>query len=190
MEQQQADDRFRALVQHASDIITVLAADGTIRYQSPSIQRVLGYTAEDRRGASAFGLLHPDDVARAQTFFSDVVHSPGRVASLVVRAQHADGSWRSIEALANNLLADPAVAGIVVNARDITERTRAEEDVRRSEATLAAAQRITHLGSWQCALRTGEGRLSDESFRVLGYQPQAFAPPLERYLASVHPADW
>ncbi len=124
-----SEERFRSLVQNSSDVITVTAPDGTIMYQSPSIERVLGYRAEDLLGTNGFDSMeiHPDDLARIQGIYADLLGRPGGTASAEVRIRHADGSWRVIESFGSNLLEDPAIGKIVSNYRDITERKRAQE---------------------------------------------------------------
>jgi len=118
--------RFRALVQNSSHMVIVLDAGGGITYASPAFRRMLGYREDARVGQNVFELIHPDDVGDVRARFGEhlagLAHSPG----FGFRFLAADGSWRNIEALANNLLDDPAVGGVVFNCRDVTERKRAE----------------------------------------------------------------
>ncbi len=124
------EQRFRALVQRASDLILVVDPTGVISYVSPSIARVLGHAAEDVRGTSWLDLLHPDDAAHTRRIYAELVATPGASAAGEVRARHRDGSWRTLEVNRSNLLDEPGVEGIVVNARDITERKAFEEQLR------------------------------------------------------------
>src|SRR5829696_1786611 len=121
-----SEARFRSLVQHAADIVSVLDAGGRRRYVSPAIERVLGIRPEDLIGKEFVALLHPGDAPRVQRVLAEVAETPGAQATLNYRARHRDGSWRWVEATFTNLLADPSVGGIVVNARDVTERREAE----------------------------------------------------------------
>lgn len=123
------EERYGALVRHASDIITLLAADGTVLYQSPAIDRVLGYDPAARIGTDVFThpLVHPDDLANKRHFLAEAIAHPGETVAATFRLHHADGSWRTIEALGVNLLDDPAVGGIVATYRDITDARRREE---------------------------------------------------------------
>jgi diguanylate cyclase (GGDEF)-like protein/PAS domain S-box-containing protein len=118
--------RFRALVQNSSHMVIVLDASGGITYASPAFRRMLGYREEARVGQNVFELVHPDDVQGVRSRFGEHLAGLSQSASFEFRFLAADGSWRHIEALANNLLDDPAVGGVVFNCRDVTERKRAE----------------------------------------------------------------
>ena len=135
---QASEARFRSLVQNVSDVIIVLDADGTILYESPSVERVLGYKPEHKVGDNSFSWIHPDDLDRTQRLFAEILATPGVTRSIQLRARHHDGSWRHIEASGINLLDDPSVGGIVATYRDITERKRAEEALQASEARFRA----------------------------------------------------
>ena len=144
----ESEERFRSLVQHASDIITVLDADGMIRYESPAVEKVLGYRPEDLIGTNAFSYLHPDDRERVARIFAGVLREPGDARPVEFRFRHADGSWRCLEGIGNNLVDDPVVGGIVVNSRDITGRKTTEGQLRRSlDALLALYEAGQILGS-------------------------------------------
>ncbi len=125
-----SQERFRSLVQNSVDVNMIVATDGTIEYESPAVERVLGFKADDRVGRSAFGAIHPDDVAWGEELLGDVVRTPGTMVAGEFRVKHADGSWRWIEAVGKNLLDDPAVGGVVVNYRDITSRKELEDELR------------------------------------------------------------
>jgi diguanylate cyclase (GGDEF)-like protein/PAS domain S-box-containing protein len=118
----ESEERFRSLVQYSSDIITIIDADGTIRYASPAVEKVMGYRPEEQIGTNAFGTVHPDDRDRALDTFAEVLKRPGLHPPLEFRVPHKDGSWRYLEHVVNNLLDDPAVRGVVINSRDVTER--------------------------------------------------------------------
>src|SRR5690606_20259330 len=125
-----SESRFRSLVQNASDIVTVLDADGTVKYDSGSIKGVLGFEPETRLGSSTFDLIHPDDTPRLREVFTKMLTS-SELDRFEYRIRDAQGRWRWCESVATNLLSDPAVAGIVVNTRDITGRKRSEVEIGR-----------------------------------------------------------
>ena len=132
----ESEERFRSLVQNTSDIIVVLDREGTIVYESPAVERVLGYAPQERVGLSAFELIHPDDRARVARVFSEYEHSPGPFPPVEYRVLDKGGAWRRLEAVGENLLHDPVIKGVVVNSRDVTERRRTEEALKQSEELL------------------------------------------------------
>ena len=132
------EERFRSLIERGSDVITILDAEGVIRYESPSIERRLGHRAEDRLGERASRYVHPEDLRAVTAAFGRALD--GQAVSVECRAARRDGSWRDVEAVFTNLLDHPAVGGIVVNWRDIGERKRAEEERARYVHDLARAR--------------------------------------------------
>ena len=118
---------FRSLTEHALDLVAIIQRDGTVRYASPSHRSVLGYDPDSLVGKNGFALIHREDVERVQQVLAGSISRAGAVPTVEFRFRHRDGSWRILEANGNNLLTDPAVGGIVVNSRDVTERKRAEQ---------------------------------------------------------------
>jgi two-component system, sensor histidine kinase and response regulator len=135
-----SEQHFRSLIENVTDVIIQLDADGVAHYVSPSIGPIFGYRPEEWIGHRVLDFVHPDNRARVIVFARQAVQHPGIASVLEFRLRHQDGSWRIVEALANNLLADPAVRGVVVNLRDITERKRAEALEKAKEAAEAANQ--------------------------------------------------
>src|SRR3954471_4706155 len=135
-----SEERFRALVENSSDALLVLDAEGRIKYLSPSSERHLGWSPADMAGRALFDFLPPDDRELVGTRMAETLSSPGRNIVAHVRFHHADGSWRIMEGIGVNRLSDPAVAGIVVNARDITERRKLEEQLRQAQKLEAVGQ--------------------------------------------------
>jgi PAS domain S-box-containing protein len=125
----QNEARFRSLVQHSSDVIIVTRANGTMRFVSPSANRVFGYDPSEMVGRPIATLLHPDDRDRAASLFDSVSRAPGVTGPVEWRFRQPDGSWLSAEILATNLTGDPTVRGIVLNTRDVSERKRLEEQL-------------------------------------------------------------
>ena len=130
---QNSEKYFRSLIENASDLITIADRNGIIRYESPSLERMLGYKPEERIGSSVLDLVHPDDLSAAKRHFAGGIRNPGIVHLMECRFQHKNGSWQVLETAGINLLDDPVVEGIVVNSRDITKRKRAEEALRKAE---------------------------------------------------------
>ena len=130
VDMQRKEERFRSLVQNASDGVVVLGEDGLIRYESPAVERILGRRAGERVDRSISADIHPDDRANVERALADVAALSNAEARMEFRARHADDSWRTLESIAKNLLDDPAVGGVVINYRDITERKTLEEQLR------------------------------------------------------------
>lgn len=116
-------DRLEAMLQHTTDMITVLSADGRIRYSNAAAGALTGF-GEDVNGMEALEFIHPDDRDRAIEALVSCAAEPGAVAEAEVRLRFADGQWHDVEAYARNCL-DSSVDGIVVSMRDITERNHA-----------------------------------------------------------------
>ena len=114
--------RLAALVEHASDLVCVIGEDGRILYASPAVARILGREAHEMEGVPVGELVHPDDVGELAERAGEVIARPGMSPAFEARIAHATGGWRHMEIVATNLLGNPAVAGVVVNARDVTER--------------------------------------------------------------------
>jgi diguanylate cyclase (GGDEF)-like protein/PAS domain S-box-containing protein len=122
-----SEERFRALVQNASDMISILELEGSMRYASPSHERLLGHPAEALVGGNLLDLVHPEDRPLVANALQCLVDLPDENLTIEYRCQHRDGTWRTIESTASNLLHHPAVLGLVLNSHDITDRKRAEE---------------------------------------------------------------
>lgn len=134
----QSERRFRALIENSSDGVALLGADGSVLYVSPAIRRLLGYDTKERLGGNHFDLFYPDDLDRAKRALADLVRNPGGSASGEYRLRHKDGSWRWLETIETNLLAEPSVKAIVSNFRDITDRRQASEQIKNQIETLTA----------------------------------------------------
>ena len=124
---------LRALIENASDGVALLDDKGMILYESPSAERILGQKPEQLEGTSFPDLIHPDDMQQAISLFESVMENQGQTVACQLRVKHKDGSWRAVEATAQNLLHDPRIGGIVVNYRDITESKKAQQELEQSE---------------------------------------------------------
>ena len=141
-----SEARFRSLIENASEMILIVSQSGRILYTSPSTERILGGTAEQFVGQPIRDLLDGEEVVQADRIFREVGQRAGGTESFELRFRHQNGSFRWMEGLAANLLADPAVAGIVVNARDVSERRRAGLVLREREDQLRQAQKMEAIG--------------------------------------------
>lgn len=186
-----AEQYFRSLVQNSSDVITIIETDGTIRYESPSIHRILGYSQDELIGENVFEYFHSDELPRHRVQMEGLLQQPGATSSAEFRFRHANGSWVSLWGVATNLLHDPNVRGVVVNSRSVTEekisekaRIDAEARYRTLVEQLAAVTYIARLGL--------EGEwlyVSPQIWTMLGYTPEEWLADPTMWLRRIHPDD-
>ncbi|HNR90634.1 MAG TPA: PAS domain S-box protein [Spirochaetota bacterium] len=134
-----SEAHFRALIENSSDVVIVLDDGGRIRYVSPSVKHIMGYTVSERIGRYPFDNIHPDDHERIMVAMSRALRNGDKKLTVEYRFRHRNGSWLSLESTGSDLRDDPAVRGIVINTRDVTDRKEAEralEDRERYYRTL------------------------------------------------------
>jgi diguanylate cyclase (GGDEF)-like protein/PAS domain S-box-containing protein len=129
LHRRESEERFHSLVQNSSDVILIIDSQSKITYASPSVRRVFGVPEDWFVGSDLFSWVHPDDYLQARRYFGDIIAVVGSIRSTDFRMRDGRSSWRSVEIISNNLLDDTSVRGIVINARDISERKRAEEQL-------------------------------------------------------------
>ncbi|MBA4147447.1 MAG: response regulator [Verrucomicrobia bacterium] len=168
----QSEEHFRSLIENALDIIAVLNVDGTIRYASPSV-KVLGYRPEELISKSLIGFVSPDDAQGTSNIFYQILTEAGHVRKFEFLFRHRDGSWRVLEAIGKSIHAHTENLGLVINARDVTERKEAETAIEK----LAVFPRLNPNPIFE---------LSSES--RLNYFNQA-AADMATLLGKVHPSE-
>ncbi|HLY47744.1 MAG TPA: EAL domain-containing protein [Solirubrobacteraceae bacterium] len=125
-----ADARMRALIDSSLDLVMIVDASGGVRYHSPGISQMLGFKTEVQVGTPVVHLLHADDASLMEECFRRI-RSEGSVKPVECRWRAADGSIRWLETVFSNLLGDPKVNGVVLNSRDVTERQKLSEGLRK-----------------------------------------------------------
>src|SRR5215212_6770796 len=188
------EERFRALVQNSSDIITVIDAEGTVRYVSPAVERITGHRPEELVGKSVYHYVRPDDLEEAQGVFAELLSRPGVHPPFEFEVPHKNGSRRRFEFFANNLLDDSSVSGVVVNQRDITERTESEKRLREAETRFRTlVEQIPAVTYIEAIDRVGRATdllyVSPQVEDLLGYPPEVWAADPQLFAKLLHPED-
>jgi diguanylate cyclase (GGDEF)-like protein/PAS domain S-box-containing protein len=124
-----SEERFRALVQNGAELISVVEADGVVRYASPSVETLLGVNADSAIGENLFSYLHPEDQPVLRRLFEIALASPSQNLTEAFRLRNADGAWRHVEVVCRNLATVAEIGGIVLNVRDVTERKALEAEL-------------------------------------------------------------
>lgn len=151
-------ERYEAFVEYSSDVITVLDEDGRITYESPAVERILGYEPGQRCGDLVFEYVHPDDRSGVVERFARIVDSDEDMTERVeYRFKHADGSWVWLESIGTDRT-DTVIEGHVVNSREVTERKAREQELqRRNERLDEFASVLSH--DLRNPLNVAQGRL-------------------------------
>lgn len=188
-----SEQLFRTVIESSSDIISIIDPDGTVRYKSPSVTRLLGYAPSELVGLNGFDSIHPDDRKRAQQAFQHGFtdhHSPERIE---LRLQHKDGSWRVFEAASNLLYDNGRPAGLLVSFRDMSERSQQQAELRASEERFRQLFERNLAGVYLSDL---EGNLLDCNLsfaNIYGFKTREEAlacPASELHLASADRAEF
>lgn len=185
------EERFRALIANNADLIAVVDAEGLFRFASDSILRIMGYVPEEVIGKNILQYIHPLDSSVIKNFFTTKNNVIGLAAQgFVVRCLHKNSSWRYMEMAYTDLLDNPAVKGVVLNMRDVTERKESEQKLSESEANLKRSQQIAHVGHWVWNVQKNIVTWSDEMKRIFGLDPETYHGDVDQVVAnSIHPDD-
>ena len=189
-ELREAEERFRSAFDDAAIGMALNDLDGRFTQVNRSLCEMLGYTEEELLSRSFRDITHPDDLDASADRVGKLLRGEIEGYGLEKRYLHANGHpvW---VALSVSAVRDPQGRPLylIAQMQDVTERKAAETQLRKSQASLAEAQRMARIGNWEYDLTTEEVIWSDEVFRVYGFAPQEFVPTFERLLEMVHPDD-
>ncbi len=184
-----SEERFRSLSQNAPDIIYTLGQDGVFTYVNPAWRRILGHAPEEVLGRFFVDFVLPED----RVFFREAfrrIRDDQEILQISRCLLHQDGSRRLFSMSGSpNLDAQGRVIGMVGMLKDVSKRAAAEQALRKSQASLARAQQMAHLGSWEMDLASGEMSCSDEVFHIYGIPGSQAPVNLKRFMQSVHAED-
>ncbi|HPJ39469.1 MAG TPA: PAS domain S-box protein, partial [Spirochaetota bacterium] len=167
----ESENKQKAMISNISDVIGIIGADGIMKYKSPNIEKLFGWKPEDLVGTNGFDTVHPDDLERIQHVFYTLLEQYDMPHTVEYNYKCKDGSYRPVELTAVNCIHNPAIHGILLNYKDISERKAAADALRKSEARYIKAQEIGHVGNWEYNLQTTHFWGSDEARRIYGFDP-------------------
>ena len=182
------EKRWFALSENAREIISVAGRDGKLLYVSAGIIDSLGYAPEERLSQSVFDCVHPDDVGALRLKYSELCDSTLQGFSRQLRARHKDGSYRWLEWSCISALDNPNINGVVVNARDITERKQAEACLAQREEVFKLAADAVNGIIFEWDLTRGVVRRSRGVHDVLGMDPKELEA-VGAWSERIHPQD-
>ncbi|HEX9333138.1 MAG TPA: PAS domain S-box protein, partial [Anaerolineales bacterium] len=169
---QNSEKHFRSLIENGLDNISLLAADGTLLWESPATVRTLNYAPNEFVGRSIFELMHPDDLEWTHNLYTKLIQEPGSHQRGVFRLRHSDDTWRWVEAIVTNMLNEPGVNAIVINYRDVTERKQTEEALRESQAKYQNLVETSHDLIWSVDMEGKITFLNRAAKEIYGFEPE------------------
>jgi PAS domain S-box-containing protein len=183
--------RLEAVAAHLTNLVSLVAPDGTIRAQYGCCG-VTGYEPAARVGGDLFAAAHPDDVGHARQWLARLAAVPrgSCVADLELRSRHADGSWRQMRIRGTNLLSDPAIGCLLAEEHDETERRNAERSANRLRDRLHLAAASIRMGFFDYDVAGNRFEVSKECYRMRGLPPpDQQTVSGEDVLEQIHPED-
>ena len=169
-EEQRALRRARALAAHATDLPVLVDAQGVIHYVGESIESVTGYRAADVLSLSGWDFVHPDDEPDVRRKWADMLATPGTQVVWETRVRHSDGHWVWIEERVTNLLHDDAVAAIVINVRDVSDKHTAYQLLHEREEFYREILATAQEGVWVVDASGKTQYANDAMAEILGVE--------------------
>ena len=164
-----SEEKHKGMIANISDVIAILAPDGTIKYKSPNIKKWFGWDWEEMIGTDGLAIVHPDDWEIVQKEFLQLLGQDQAKTTIEYRYQCKDGTYKWIELTALNLLSNPSINGILVNYHDINEKKINRDRLKLNESRYLKAQKLGKVGNWEYNLQTTSFWGSDEAKHIYGF---------------------
>ncbi|MGV3503444.1 MAG: PAS domain S-box protein [Adhaeribacter sp.] len=184
-----SEKRFRSLLQHSNDGLTLLDAGGQVIERSPTALKILGLREEETWGRFRTDLVHPEDLGLVLRTCTRVRKKPLASCTIEYRMRAKDTGYKWIETTLHNLLEEPAVGAIVLNFRDITRKKLDEIALRENEVRLRQAQAIGHFGFWEMNLPDKQQTWTPELYQIYQSSPEETPASFENFKSLIHPDD-
>lgn len=196
-ELRQSEVRHKDMIANISDVIGIVDGKGVIQYKSPNVVKWFGWNDEELIGVNIIETAHPDDREEVEKKFTQLFEEINKDETLEYRFRCKDGTYKTIELKATNLLQNKSIQGVLVNYHDISERKAIEQALKKSEMkyrmseeSLNKAQKIAHLGSWIWDVVKGQIEWSDGMYEIFGVEKGCFRDRLGDAISEViHPDD-
>jgi PAS domain S-box-containing protein len=183
------EKRFRALVEHNEEIITLIDAEQNVLYRNNAAEKITGYSNEIFTGGSRMQHIHNDDRSRIQEIIQQSITSPGKIWPLRFRIKHKNGNYVWLEGSITNKLDDPRLCGILTNLRDVTQRVEAEATIKKSNERFNIVTTATNDMIWDWNLETDELWWNHNYHDLIGYGDNTKHHTISSWISSVHPDD-
>jgi len=181
--------QYRRLVEEAADIVAVVDTDGTVTYANRAVERVLGYDPTALIGDAGVEYTHPDDRGTVREAIERLRTEPDEPRTVEFRVQRADGSWCWIEASMRSRIDDDVIDGVLVSARDVTERRERNAELVTTKQRMELALEGANLGIWDWDMRTDRVSRDELLTEMLGYTKAEMGDRMRGWERVVHPED-
>ncbi len=166
IEHEVINEKYSEILDNMLDIITIIDSKGKILYETPSVKKLLGYEPEELIGRSVFKYLHKEDLLKAKNLLKQVIKDPKKEVHSIMRYKHKNGSWLWLEFVGKIIFKDGKVESVIINSREVTERKKAQESLKKNQEMLIYTGEMAKVGGWEIDIKTKEVKWTDETYKI------------------------
>ena len=182
-----SEERFRAITDFSPDIISIFDREGRLVFNSAAAEKIHGYKDGELENRSTFDLIHPDDRPGVNKAFGNLLKVPRKTVNVQYRYRNADGSYKWMEAIARNELANPQINGVIAISRDITGRKQNEDELRKSAWLIAETGKLGKVGGWEFDITSGKQTWTEAVYEIHEVDT-SYEPTVEKGIKFYTPA--